>query len=156
MAFLSGTYVLTDTIDTGVHRSAAQAAGAVSAIITDASGLGGSLLAGAPTLPADLVSKVRRVPGVSAAEGVAAGQIELRRHEPVRGLHDRARHVQPLQGPGRLQTEQTAADHGSGERAPEFGRSPLDECAQALDVVERAVDEASFESEAVDGQSRGV
>jgi putative ABC transport system permease protein len=45
----------------------------VAAVVTDASGLGGSLLAGSPTLPPNLVSRVQRVAGVSAAEGVVAG-----------------------------------------------------------------------------------
>ncbi|MEV0407330.1 ABC transporter permease [Actinoallomurus sp. NPDC050550] len=73
VAFLSGTYVLTDTIDAGVHHSAAQAAGGMSAIVTDANGFGRSLLGGAPTLHPDLVSKVRQVAGVSAAEGITSG-----------------------------------------------------------------------------------
>ncbi|MCO5998002.1 FtsX-like permease family protein [Actinoallomurus rhizosphaericola] len=73
VAFLSGTYVLTDTIDAGVHRSVAEAAGGVSAIVTEAGGFGGSLFGGTTTIRPGLVAKVRGVSGVSAAEGVAAG-----------------------------------------------------------------------------------
>ncbi|MEV5752237.1 ABC transporter permease [Actinoallomurus sp. NPDC052308] len=81
VAFLSGTYVLTDTIDVGVHHAAARSAGNVSAMVTDAGGLKGSILAGAPTIRPDLVAKVRGVSGVSAAEGIAAGYaMPLDRH----------------------------------------------------------------------------
>jgi putative ABC transport system permease protein len=72
VAFLSGTFVLTDTIDAGVQRSAAQAAGTTAVIVT-AAGPGGSLLVGEPTLPAALLSQVQRVPGVAAAAGITAG-----------------------------------------------------------------------------------
>jgi putative ABC transport system permease protein len=73
VAFLSGTFVLTDTIDAGVRSSAAKASGDVAAIVTDSSGLGESLLAGEATLPSRLVTRIRQVPGVTAAEGISSG-----------------------------------------------------------------------------------
>jgi putative ABC transport system permease protein len=72
VAFLSGTFVLTDTIDAGVRRSAAPAAGTTTVIVT-AAAPGGSLLVGAPTLPDALVSQIAQVPGVAAAAGITAG-----------------------------------------------------------------------------------
>jgi putative ABC transport system permease protein len=73
VAFLAGTYVLTDTINASVQSSAAEASGSASAVITDASSVGGTLLGGLPTLSAGLVSRVRRVVDVTAAEGIAVG-----------------------------------------------------------------------------------
>jgi putative ABC transport system permease protein len=73
VAFLASTYVLTDTINSGVQSSAAQASASASAVVTDASTFGASLLGGVPTLSASLVTRVRQVPGVTAAEGIAVG-----------------------------------------------------------------------------------
>ena len=89
-------------------------------------------------------------------EGVSAAEVELGRHEPVRRLHDGGRDIEALQRAGGFEAEQAAADDGSGERPPEFRGAALDEGAQTLDVVERAVDEAPVEAEAVDRQLRGV
>jgi putative ABC transport system permease protein len=73
VAFLASTYVLTDTINSGVQSSAAQASASASAVVTDANTFGTSLLGGVPALPASLVTRVRQVPGVTAAEGTAVG-----------------------------------------------------------------------------------
>lgn len=73
VAFLASTYVLTDTINESVQNSAAAASGGPSAVVTDANSAGGSLLAGVPVLPASLVARVRQVPGVAAAQGLAVG-----------------------------------------------------------------------------------
>jgi putative ABC transport system permease protein len=73
VAFLASTYVLTDTIDAGVASTATQASGRATAIVTDASNVDDSLLGGVPTLPAGLAARVRQVPGVSAAQGIAVG-----------------------------------------------------------------------------------
>ena len=72
-AFLASSYILTDTINAGVKQQADAATAGVSAVVTDARGFGGSVLTGAPTLPASLVDRVRAVPGVLAAEGRGAG-----------------------------------------------------------------------------------
>ena len=64
-------------------------------------------------------------------EGVAAAQIELGRHQPVGGLHDRARDVEPLQRAGGFEAEQPAADDRAGERSAELRGAALDERAQA-------------------------
>lgn len=73
VAFLAGSYVLTDTIDAGVQRSATQATSGVPVIVTDTRGFGNSGLFGAPTLPPGLVDRIRQIPGVGAAEGVTEG-----------------------------------------------------------------------------------
>ncbi|NUP50667.1 MAG: ABC transporter permease, partial [Catenulispora sp.] len=73
VAFLAGSYVLTDTIDASVQRSATDATSGIPVIVTDTRGFGGSGLFGAPTLPPDLVDRIRQIPGVAAAEGVAEG-----------------------------------------------------------------------------------
>jgi putative ABC transport system permease protein len=73
VAFLTSTYVLTDTINTSVQTSAATASGGPSAVVTDANSASRSLLGGLPDLPASLVSRVRQVPGVAAAQGMAVG-----------------------------------------------------------------------------------
>ncbi|MEZ0107977.1 putative ABC transport system permease protein [Catenulispora sp. EB89] len=73
VAFLASSYILTDTIDAGVRQQADAATAGVSAVVTDARGFGGSVLTGAPTLPASLVGRVRGVPGVVAAEGIVEG-----------------------------------------------------------------------------------
>ncbi|MEY9929278.1 putative ABC transport system permease protein [Catenulispora sp. GP43] len=72
-AFLASSYILTDTIDAGMKQQADSATAGVSAVVTDARGFGGSVLTGAPTLPASLVDRVRAVPGVVAADGVVEG-----------------------------------------------------------------------------------
>ena len=53
-------------------------------------------------------------------------------------------HVEPLEAAGGLEAEQAAADDHAGERTTELARARRDEGAQRLDVVERAVDEASL------------
>lgn len=73
VAFLAGSYVLTDTIDAGVQRSATQATSGIPVIVTDTRGFGRSGLFGAPTLPPSLVDRIRQIPGVAAAEGVTEG-----------------------------------------------------------------------------------
>jgi len=72
-AFLASSHILTDTVDAGIKQQADAATAGVSAVVTDARGFGGSVLTGAPTLPAALVDRVRGVPGVVAAEGVVEG-----------------------------------------------------------------------------------
>ena len=73
VAFLSGTFVFTDSIDASVQQAADQAAGSIAVTVTAAGDFGGSLLAGAPTLTPGVVSRVRAVPGVSAAAGLVTG-----------------------------------------------------------------------------------
>lgn len=73
VAFLASSYILTDTINGGIKQQADAATAGVSAVVTDARGFGGSVLTGAPTLPAALVDRVRAVPGVVAADGVVEG-----------------------------------------------------------------------------------
>ena len=90
-----------------------------------------------------------------APQGVPGRQVELRRHEPIGGLHDGGVHAEVLQGAGRFQSEQTAADHHAGERASEFARPGGHVGAQRLDVIEGAIDEASAVSEAVDLEAGG-
>jgi putative ABC transport system permease protein len=88
VAFLASSYVLTDTVDAGIKQQADAATAGVSAVVTDARGFGGSVLAGAPTLPATLVDQVRRVPGVVAAQGVVEGYAMPLDHDghPLSGL----------------------------------------------------------------------
>ena len=73
VAFLGSSFILTDTVDAGSKQQADAATAGVSAVVTDARGFGGSVLTGAPTLPASLVDRVRAVPGVAAADGVVEG-----------------------------------------------------------------------------------
>lgn len=73
VALLSSTYVLTDTINASVQNSAATESGGPSAVVTDANSASRTLLGGLPVLPASLVSRVRQVPGVAAAQGMAVG-----------------------------------------------------------------------------------
>ena len=87
------------------------------------------------------------------AQRIRAAGVELRRHEPVRGLHDGALDIQALQRAGRFEAEQAPADHRAAQRPAEFGGAALDERPQGLDVVERAVDEAAGQVEAVHGQA---
>ncbi len=87
---------------------------------------------------------------------VSAAEVELRRHQAIRGLDDGALDARALQRSGRFEAEQPAADHRAGEGPAELGGPPLDECAQPLDIVERAVDEAAVESEAVDRELGGI
>lgn len=73
VAFLASSYILTDTVNVGIKQQTDAATAGVSAVVTDARGFGGSVLTGAPTLPASLVQRVRAVPGVIAADGVVEG-----------------------------------------------------------------------------------
>ncbi|WP_194892337.1 FtsX-like permease family protein [Catenulispora pinisilvae] len=88
VAFLASSYILTDTVNAGIKQQADAATAGVSAVVTDARGFGGSVLTGAPTLPVSLVSKVRAVPGVVAAEGIVEGYaMPLDQHgHPTSGL----------------------------------------------------------------------
>ena len=72
-AFLASSHILADTVNAGIKQQADSATAGVSAVVTDARGFGGSVLTGAPTLPASLVDRVRDVPGVVAADGVVEG-----------------------------------------------------------------------------------
>src|SRR4051794_9383046 len=75
VAFLAGTLILTDTMNTAFDRFFGQVSSGTDAVVrhetayTSASGAGVSRAA----IPADVLSQVRHVPGVALAEGVTSG-----------------------------------------------------------------------------------
>jgi len=85
------------------------------------------------------------VPG----EGAAAGRVDLDRHQPGRQLDDVGLQTELAQGVGRLQAQQSAADHGTGPRPP--GRLP-----DRLEVLDGAVDEDVLEIAARDRRDERV
>src|SRR3954466_11952322 len=75
VAFLAGTLILTDTMNTAFDRFFGQVSSGTDAVVrhetayTSASGAGVRRAA----IPADVLSQVRHVPGVAVAEGVTSG-----------------------------------------------------------------------------------
>ena len=75
VAFLAGTLILTDTMNTAFDRFFGQVSSGTDAVVrheaayTSASGAGVSRAA----IPADVLAEVRKVPGVAVAEGVVSG-----------------------------------------------------------------------------------
>src|SRR3954471_17355351 len=75
VAFLAGTLILTDTMNTAFDRFFGQVSSGTDAVVrhetayTSASGAGVSRAA----IPASVLAQVRRVPGVAVAEGVTSG-----------------------------------------------------------------------------------
>ena len=64
---VSGTFVLTDTINAGFHAIFAVAYTNSSAVVTGKAVFGG--VADAPSFPASTLARIEKLPGVSAAAG---------------------------------------------------------------------------------------
>ncbi|MQY05953.1 ABC transporter permease [Actinomadura macrotermitis] len=69
VGFISGTFVLTDTMDAGVAESFARSAGKVDTAVLPPEGRDG--------VPAALLGRIRGVPGVTAVHGVVKGDAPL-------------------------------------------------------------------------------
>jgi putative ABC transport system permease protein len=76
VAFVAGTYVLTDTIDQTFDDLFGDISGGVDVSVRAASGFTGGDV-GRETIPAELVATVAAVPGVAAAEGGVGGYAQL-------------------------------------------------------------------------------
>ncbi|MEV4256534.1 ABC transporter permease [Spirillospora sp. NPDC049652] len=70
VGFISGTFVLTDAMRSGVDKTFATSAGKVDVAVLPKDGA-------ADELPASLLARVRGVPGVTAAEGLVKGDAAL-------------------------------------------------------------------------------
>ncbi|MFF5264540.1 ABC transporter permease [Actinomadura viridis] len=70
VGFIAGTFVLTDTMDEGVHRTFARSAGKVDVAVLPGPG-------DEDGLPADLLGRIRAVPGVVEAQGIVQGDAAL-------------------------------------------------------------------------------
>ncbi|MDA8367516.1 MAG: ABC transporter permease, partial [Actinomycetota bacterium] len=78
IAFVAGTYVLTDTLHAAFNTLFSQSAQGIAVVVTGRSALPGdqSSLA-TPPIPDSVVAKVGRVPGVAAADGQVVGFAQL-------------------------------------------------------------------------------
>ncbi|WP_329518609.1 ABC transporter permease [Spirillospora sp. NBC_01491] len=70
VGFIAGTFVLTDTMDSGVQRTFARSADKVDVAVRPKGGSGGEL-------PAGLMERVRGVPGVTGVHGLVQGDAAL-------------------------------------------------------------------------------
>ncbi len=79
IAFVAGTYVLTDTIHAAFERLVTQSAPGVSVVVQGRSALSGASggEATAPPIPDSAVAEIRRVPGVAAVDGQVFGFAQL-------------------------------------------------------------------------------
>src|SRR5437899_4273564 len=77
VAMVSGTFVLTDSIDKAFNSIFTDARKGSDAVITGKAATSTNSGSIAPTLPASLLSKVRGLPDVAAAEGGVAGEAHL-------------------------------------------------------------------------------
>ncbi|WP_242908781.1 ABC transporter permease [Actinomadura terrae] len=73
VGFISGTFVLTDTMDQGVERTFAKSAGKVDVAVLPPTA-GGSKH---DDIPTDVLRKVRAIPGVTDAQGTVRGEAAL-------------------------------------------------------------------------------
>ncbi|MEW2356358.1 FtsX-like permease family protein [Spirillospora sp. NPDC029432] len=71
VGFIGGTFVLTDTMDKGVQKTFAKSAGKVDVAVLP------SEQAEKDELPAELLTKIRSVPGVTEARGLVRGDAPL-------------------------------------------------------------------------------
>ncbi len=76
VSMISGTYILTDTINGSFDQIFHQATRKIDAVITPKPAVSADFV-GTPTLPAGLLPVVRGVPGVAAADGEIADQASL-------------------------------------------------------------------------------
>ncbi len=102
----------------------------------------------------DLLRAHARVDGQAhlldgAQEGRAAALVDLDGHQSGRELHDVGGESETLQGAGRLESEQPAADHRAGGAG-------LGVLLDGEQVVDRAVDEAALGVLVGDGRDEGV
>jgi putative ABC transport system permease protein len=87
VSMIAGTFVFTDTIHAAFHRTFGGATSGAAVIVS--SRQGSSLAASAPaTMPVSLVERIRRLPGVSAAQGqvIDLATIVGRDGKPIRQL----------------------------------------------------------------------
>ncbi|GAA3972568.1 FtsX-like permease family protein [Actinomadura viridis] len=70
VGFIAGTFVLTDTMDAGVQKTFARSAGKVDVAVLPRPG-------NKDGLPADLLARIRAVPGVVEAQGIVQGDAAL-------------------------------------------------------------------------------
>ena len=91
-----------------------------------------------------------------ASQRLAAGAVDLQRHQPVGELDDGGLGSQSGQGAGSLQPEQATTDHRSLDRAAQSPAALLHPGTQLGDVVDGAVDERSGQLGALDGWHRRI
>src|SRR5919202_3975310 len=79
VAFVSGTFVLTDTINHTFDNLFTEVSAGVDVTVRARSGFGegGGVTVARDTVPASLVQLVERVPGVKVAEGSVGGYAQL-------------------------------------------------------------------------------
>jgi putative ABC transport system permease protein len=94
VAFVSATYVLTDTLSSEINRVFLNASAGVDVTVRSASALDDTagLSADRARMPASLLTQVQQVPGVKAADGVVIG------FATIIDAHGHA--VRPRAGPG--------------------------------------------------------
>jgi putative ABC transport system permease protein len=74
VAMVSGTFVLTDTIDSGLHAIFAVAYANADAVVTGNAAFGG---AAAPPFPATTLTRIEQLPGIAAAAGSVGGTAQF-------------------------------------------------------------------------------
>ncbi|XVQ10414.1 ABC transporter permease [Spirillospora sp. CA-255316] len=74
VGFIGGTFVLTDAMDRGVQKTFARSAGKVDVAVLPGKEAGGDSGEG---LPADMLARIRAVPGVVEAHGLVRGNAPL-------------------------------------------------------------------------------
>ena len=74
VAMVSGTYVLTDTINAGIHAVLGTAFAKADAVVTGRAVFGGGDV---PAFPASTLTRIQRLPGVASAAGEVGGEAEI-------------------------------------------------------------------------------
>jgi len=74
VAMVSGTYILTDTIDAGIHDVLGSAFAKADAVVTGKAIFGGGDV---PAFPASTLQRIERLPGVARAAGEVLGEAEI-------------------------------------------------------------------------------
>lgn len=127
VAFVTGTYVVTDTLRASFSRAFAQSAAGVDLVVRSPAPPGASSRTARQRVPADLVGRVREVDGVGAATGLVTGSALFV-----------GRDGRPLQGNGLPTIGFSWGDGGASPLRLVEGRRPVRAGEVAMDAATAA------------------